>query len=343
MSGTVGDKQRNQRLTFGQVEAVLAEVNHIANDKRAAFMSRLKFLQKNGVPMRRDVPRGKGAHYTFEHLMQIALALEFQQAGLTPQRATDLVKANWYFKKDEILALLAEYTGDDTVFACSTKVAADVVWVVRLEELAEFTDGAFRESASPYIIETYFDDSVFASVDHRATNRRQRRALIIDVSVFLSAVRSSAQKFISTPSMVESLRNEEGIEESAERFHQAIREKDGELKGVVHVFNDQTAREKFLQITSRKKEVEASIYLLRTLSAASIWASSLAILRYLYDRDPFRLSGEVSAFRESILDLVDLRCIAPGASETYHLTSLGKSLVEKYNEIWEGRYVDPEA
>lgn len=85
-----------REFTFGQVEAILARHNTIADHKRVAFGGRLKFLQKNGVPHRRTKPgRGKAASFSFSELIQIAAAVELLQAGLTPQKAARIISTNW--------------------------------------------------------------------------------------------------------------------------------------------------------------------------------------------------------------------------------------------------------
>lgn len=83
------------RLQYGQVEAILAFLNNIAEDKRVAFQGRLKHLQRLGFPEGINTGKGKAATYTFGHLMQMVLALEFLQSGLTPQLAVDFVNRSW--------------------------------------------------------------------------------------------------------------------------------------------------------------------------------------------------------------------------------------------------------
>lgn len=91
-------------LSFGQVEAVLAKLNRIADHKRVAFMSRLKHLQKNGCP-RRDRPgRGKAGTYSFSQVMQTALAVELLQSGLPPALAARIVTGNWLGIRSTIYA-----------------------------------------------------------------------------------------------------------------------------------------------------------------------------------------------------------------------------------------------
>ena len=83
-------------LSFGQVEAVLAKLNKIADHKRVAFMSRLKHLQKNGCPDRQKRPgRGKPGAYSFSELMQTAIAVDLLQSGLPPALAAKIATGTW--------------------------------------------------------------------------------------------------------------------------------------------------------------------------------------------------------------------------------------------------------
>ncbi|MGZ8285366.1 MAG: hypothetical protein ACXW27_06030 [Allosphingosinicella sp.] len=82
-------------LTFGQVEAVLARLNRIADHKRVAFMSRLKHLQKNGCPQRAPPGRGKPGSYSFSQLMQAAIAVDLLQSGLPPALSARITTGNW--------------------------------------------------------------------------------------------------------------------------------------------------------------------------------------------------------------------------------------------------------
>lgn len=141
-------------FTFGQVEAVLSAVNNIADDKRVAFTGRLKFLQKNGVPMRSSTGRGKAGSFSFDHLLQVAVAVELLQAGLTPQRAAALVRQNWWMKAEEIYSILEDLDYRPTDFldyahseASGSRKAnvkfptaiADWVWLVYLSELMDLS------------------------------------------------------------------------------------------------------------------------------------------------------------------------------------------------------------
>lgn len=75
------------QFSFGQVEQTLAQAYNIADDKRTAFASRLKHLQKRGFPPGINTGRGRAAAYNVGHLVLLGVALELNELGLTPERA----------------------------------------------------------------------------------------------------------------------------------------------------------------------------------------------------------------------------------------------------------------
>lgn len=82
------------RFNFGQVERALALTYNIPDDKRSAFASRLKHLQKLGFPPGINTGRGVAATYNAAHLYLLGLALELSQLGLNPERATRVIAEN---------------------------------------------------------------------------------------------------------------------------------------------------------------------------------------------------------------------------------------------------------
>lgn len=73
---------------------MLALSNSIADDKRSAFSNRLRHLQKLGFPKGTNTGRGKAANYDIGHIYLMAVALQLNQLGLTPERAIHVVEAN---------------------------------------------------------------------------------------------------------------------------------------------------------------------------------------------------------------------------------------------------------
>lgn len=139
-------------LSFGQVEAVLAKLNRIADHKRVAFMSRLKHLQKNGCP-RRDRPgRGKAGSYSFSQLMQTAIAVDLLQSGLPPALAARIVTGNFMGIRPTIY--MATYTESEVSDINEARVRdgldemeppQDWLWMISPEALRDMTTDGISE------------------------------------------------------------------------------------------------------------------------------------------------------------------------------------------------------
>lgn len=82
-------------LTFGQVEAILATMEGVHDDRRGALQSRLKQWQKMGFPEGVNVGRGVRATYGADQLFQLVYMVELLRVGLTPDRAIETVTAAW--------------------------------------------------------------------------------------------------------------------------------------------------------------------------------------------------------------------------------------------------------
>lgn len=82
--------------TFGELEAVLANVHGIDQTKRTAFQSRLKNFHRLGYPLGFRAVKGKAATYTPLQIIEMALAVEMTQLGLPPERASwVLIRNRW--------------------------------------------------------------------------------------------------------------------------------------------------------------------------------------------------------------------------------------------------------
>ncbi len=128
-------------LTFAQVEDVLAIVHRVRSDKRVAFRARLKHLQREGWPDGANTGTGRRVDYTINSLMQIAMALELMQAGISPRRAVAALRPRWH---DTAIALamagstaraLAKWgeLGDDDW--------DEIFWVFRPTALQDLSEG----------------------------------------------------------------------------------------------------------------------------------------------------------------------------------------------------------
>jgi hypothetical protein len=82
-------------LSFGQLEACLAHIQQVADEKRYTFQSRLKQWQKMGFPAGTKVGKGVKVKYTFQHLCQIVVMMQMMRLGLTPERSIHMVNSGW--------------------------------------------------------------------------------------------------------------------------------------------------------------------------------------------------------------------------------------------------------
>jgi len=83
------------RLTFGQVEDLLACLHAVSDEHRIALRGRIKHFQRNGWPKGTNTGKGKPARYDFPGLLALAVAFEFTQIGMPPDRIVEMLSENW--------------------------------------------------------------------------------------------------------------------------------------------------------------------------------------------------------------------------------------------------------
>ena len=81
---------------FGELEAILADLNGIPSHQRTAFQARLKNFHRLGFPEGIGQGRGKAAIYGARELVLMALAVELTQLGLTPERVIEVIREDEY-------------------------------------------------------------------------------------------------------------------------------------------------------------------------------------------------------------------------------------------------------
>lgn len=81
-------------MTYGQAEHGLAMAHEVDAGRLPAFRSRLRNLQRLGIPPGIALGRGRAATYGAGEILLMALALELIQLGLTPERASFVIREN---------------------------------------------------------------------------------------------------------------------------------------------------------------------------------------------------------------------------------------------------------
>ncbi|USA39641.1 hypothetical protein NCF86_00305 [Pelagerythrobacter marinus] len=181
------------QFTFGQVEALLAQANDIASDKRQAFSARLKHLQKQGLRGETSQPgRGKAATHSFDEVMQLALAVELLKAGLPPQRAAKLVSHNWSAVRFTayLSTLSSEEAGELACEGPAAPVPTDWLWLIRADALAELTVAGESEYDLYEAIEAVDSEGLAALLDthSRGGDPQGRRTLLVHGTALTRAV-----------------------------------------------------------------------------------------------------------------------------------------------------------
>lgn len=82
--------------TFGELEWQLARTHNIAGNKRTAFQSRLKNFHRLGYPSRLRAEKGKATPYSPGAIVEMALAVELTELGLSPERVVTVLLYNWF-------------------------------------------------------------------------------------------------------------------------------------------------------------------------------------------------------------------------------------------------------
>lgn len=80
---------------FADVEAALAEIHGIADEKRSAFSNRLKHLQRLGFPPGVNTGRGRAATYYAEHAFLLGVALQLNEISVSPERAIKMIESSF--------------------------------------------------------------------------------------------------------------------------------------------------------------------------------------------------------------------------------------------------------
>ncbi|WP_157783622.1 hypothetical protein [Rhizorhabdus wittichii] len=82
-------------LSFGDVEAILADIHNIASSKRTAFQARLKNMIRVGFPGYSGAGRGRRGKFGALELTTMALGVEFSQLGLAPGHVAKIMIDHW--------------------------------------------------------------------------------------------------------------------------------------------------------------------------------------------------------------------------------------------------------
>lgn len=154
------------RLSYAQVVQILSGLNEIAPESDGAFRARLRHFQRLGFPKGSNTGKGRSAEYDLEMLMQLALATEFMQAGITPTRIVELISKNWTSARQNFLISVMP-KGTFVSSATKDEIDPDLALCLSPESLRELTTygeeqfdyyEAFQFHAAKSLYEMFNDD-----------------------------------------------------------------------------------------------------------------------------------------------------------------------------------------
>jgi hypothetical protein len=125
------------KLGFGQIERALTEMHSVEASRAKGFRARLRYLQQK-VDI--GLPRGGGgrrANFTIGHAFLLALALELEQFGMSPERVAAVI-GSLEVSDEEGTLRYALYEAADRV---GTDRPAILLWFVP-ESLSDATRAA---------------------------------------------------------------------------------------------------------------------------------------------------------------------------------------------------------
>lgn len=159
------------QLQFAQVEQALASMHSVAGERRSAFQGRLKHYQKQQFPSGINTGRGKAATYFVQHAVQLAVALEMNQVGLTPERTVRLCTEHGGQIQGAVLLATSSLMSDDEegiLLVFDPVVLADL----RGEEQWDETGATFEAMRA----------DEFRATFNNQLNLRSRRFALINVT-----------------------------------------------------------------------------------------------------------------------------------------------------------------
>lgn len=102
-------------LTQPQVLELLAEMHRIDPSRPTAIRGRVQAFQRVGVPRGTQTGRGRPAHYGVEQLIELLVAFEMLQLGMTPERIALIIR-DYRSSLQTAAALAAPHVGFDPFY-----------------------------------------------------------------------------------------------------------------------------------------------------------------------------------------------------------------------------------
>lgn len=141
-------------LTFNQVEAAFAHRFAIPQDKAVAFRGRLQHLQRLKFPTGVNTGRGTKASYGWMQVIQLMVALDLIDLGMTPDAAARSVRQGTDRLIGAICSVISEFATPDAL-AKALKKARCPFGITKMAVVSAFALSFPRADDESALILTY--------------------------------------------------------------------------------------------------------------------------------------------------------------------------------------------
>jgi hypothetical protein len=332
------------QFSFGQIEAVCADLNNIASDKRVAFMGRMKQLQKWGLTKTESRPgRGKAGTYGFADLMRFVIGIELIQAGMMPQRAARTVSGSWNLLRTSIY--LCSFAPEDTIGHSAPPVRH--LWMLDIQALQPLThrgvgeyDDMERINAVP-IEEAAKELERGVSRDPETFGEAWRTLVLNGHNLTQRVMKNIAFHFgwFTRQELRDDLQAEiDAHNEELRRFSETLKEMD-ELPQEKREEAARKLREMFNADYSTNPPTPRSVYVERAKDMMRFLTPDIRAFLSGPEPDRFRIDEGTKPMLKQLIDLGVIEITLAENEEGYdlqsiNLTPFGEVLVEEFGGEW---------
>ena len=223
-----------REFSFAEVEAVIASQFDIASAKRSALRSRIKALQKYGVPNRPATGRGVPASFNCDHILQLSVAMELTSAGLSPQHAAGIVRRCWWSQRALVIAGLDELKDGSG----PRRIDLGWAWVVGPDGLSELSNPSPIARAQSWLtpaVRFELQELTWVEIDEDGDSPRTLfRVVVVNTTAFLALFAFSLHQTVGLKidALIEDLISlEPGIERIGAFLHREIKDRNSRNAG----------------------------------------------------------------------------------------------------------------
>lgn len=200
-------------FSYAEVIRVLCRVYEISEEGVPTFKARLRKLQTAGIPQGANPGKGKRVSYDYLMVIELAVAVEFTQAGVPPLMIVDLITANAAKIRDASLYAMLVEEKADLLLAFSPEALrelthrknegiADAIRIVDRVEFAAFV-GRPREPFQPASGNRWRWFFIILRELIEALLDAFTEEMDIDMEEFVSEIFSAARARYPSPAMIE--------------------------------------------------------------------------------------------------------------------------------------------